>query len=205
MEEIRTARLILRPFRESDYDDLYEFLDQLRDDEFEGYPGLTYENGREHLRYRLESEAFRAMALADSGKVIGNVYCGKRDFDAREVGYIVNRRYRRKGYAAEALSVVVAQAFREGAHRVYAECDPRNTASWRLLERVGLRREAHFRQSIFFRRDADGDPVWKDTYVYAALKGEWDAETWAAGPRWDGPRNVIWEGSRCTLASRTSA
>ena len=37
MEEIVTERLVLRPFRESDYDDLYEFLSQLRDDEFEGY------------------------------------------------------------------------------------------------------------------------------------------------------------------------
>ena len=45
MKEIRTQRLILRPFRESDYDDLFEFLSQLENDEFEGYPGITYENG----------------------------------------------------------------------------------------------------------------------------------------------------------------
>ena len=48
-EEIKTARLLLRRFWESDYDDLFEFLSQLKDDEFEGYPGITYENGREHL------------------------------------------------------------------------------------------------------------------------------------------------------------
>lgn len=45
MGEIRTNRLLLRPFRDTDYDDLFEFLAQLRDDEFEGYPGITYENG----------------------------------------------------------------------------------------------------------------------------------------------------------------
>ena len=45
MEKIDTERLILRPFAESNYDDLFEFLDQLKDDEFEGYPGITYENG----------------------------------------------------------------------------------------------------------------------------------------------------------------
>ena len=43
---IRTERLLLRRFRESDYDDLFEFLSQLEDDEFEGYPGITYENGK---------------------------------------------------------------------------------------------------------------------------------------------------------------
>lgn len=43
--KIETKRLILRPFEPSDYDDLYEFLSQLEKDEFEGYPGITYENG----------------------------------------------------------------------------------------------------------------------------------------------------------------
>jgi RimJ/RimL family protein N-acetyltransferase len=171
-ETIRTERLLLRPFRESDYDDLFEFLSQLADDEFEGYPGITYENGREHLKYRLGSEEFYAMELSESGKVIGNIYCGKRDFAAREVGYIVNNRYQKKGYAAEALSAVIAQAFREGAHRVYAECDPRNVPSWKLLEKAGLRREAQFRQNLWFHRDENGSPIWKDTLVYAILEDE---------------------------------
>lgn len=169
MKTIRTERLLLRPFQESDYDDLFEFLSQLRDDEFEGYPGITYENGREHLKYRLGSEEFYAIALSDSGKVIGNIYCGNRDFDSKEVGYIVNRDYRRRGYAEEALSAVIGNAFQAGAHRVFAECDPRNTASWRLLEKVGMRREAHFRKNIWFRKDENGNPIWKDTYVYANL------------------------------------
>ena len=45
MKEIITERLLLRPFQESDYGDLFEFLLQLKDDEFEGYPGITYKNG----------------------------------------------------------------------------------------------------------------------------------------------------------------
>ena len=172
MREIQTRRLVLRPFRETDYDDLFELLSQLEDDEFEGYPGITYENGREHLKYRLGSEEYYAIDLKDSGKVIGNIYCGNRDFAAKEVGYIVNRRYQHKGYAVEALSAVIAQAFREGAHRVYAECDPRNVPSWRLLEKVGLRREAHFSQNIWFQKNENSAPVWKDTLVYAILEDE---------------------------------
>ena len=172
MREIRTERLLLRPFRESDYDDLFEFLSQLEDDAFEGYPGITYENGREHMAYRLGSEEFYAIELVGAGKVIGNIYCGSRDFAAREVGYIVNRRYQRKGYAAEALTAVIAQAFRDGAHRIYAECDAKNTPSWKLLEKAGLRREACFRQNTWSRRDENGAPVWKDTLVYATLEDE---------------------------------
>ena len=166
---LETERLLLRPFREGDRADLYEFLSQLEHDEFEGYPGISYENCLEQLQTRLGSEEYFALELKESGKVVGNVYCGSRDFRAKEVGCIVNERFRRRGYAADALSAVVADAFRSGVHRVYAECDPRNERSWRLLECVGFRREAHLRQNIYFHVDAQGEPIWKDTYVYALL------------------------------------
>ena len=72
-EEIKTARLFLRRFRESDYDDLFEFLSQLEVDEFEGYPGITCENGKEHLKIRMGSDEYFAVELLSTGKVIGNV------------------------------------------------------------------------------------------------------------------------------------
>ena len=153
MNEIPTPRLILRPFRETDYDDLYEFLSQLREDAFEGYSGITCENGRKHLDERLGSEEYFAMELRKTGKVIGNIYCGKRDYEARELGFIVNKDKQRRGYALEALRAVIENAFQTGVHRLYAECDPRNTASWRLLEAAGLRREAHFRRNLYFHQD----------------------------------------------------
>ena len=104
--------------------------------------------------------------------MIGNVYCGIRDFSAREVGYIINKNDQRNGYAAEALSAVAAEAFQNGVHRICAECDPRNVPSWKLLEEVGFHREAHFRRNVFFHRDENGEPVWKDTFVYAMLDGD---------------------------------
>ena len=99
MATIETQRLILRSFEEKDYDDLYEFLSQRREAQFEAYPGITYENGREHLKYRLGSGDFFALELKQTGKVIGNVYYGARDFHAREIGYIVNQDHQRRGYA----------------------------------------------------------------------------------------------------------
>ena len=100
------------------------------------------------------------------------IYCGTRNYAAKVVGYIINKEYQRQGFAGEALSAVIHNAFREGVHRVYAECDPRNTASWKLLESLGFRREAHFRQNFYFWKDADGSPIWKDTYVYAILESD---------------------------------
>ena len=112
------------------------------------------------------------MELKESGKVIGNIYYGARDFQAREVGYIVNKNYQRKGYASEALKAVLAQGFANGLHRAYAACDPRNECSWALLEKCGFRREALLRQNIFFHMDENGKPQWQDTYVYALLAEE---------------------------------
>ena len=114
--------------------------------------------------------------MKENAKVVGNIYYGSRDYDAKEVGYIINKDYQRKGYAREALCAVVDHAFHSGAHRVYAECDPRNEASWQLLESAGFRREAHFRRNICFRKDASGKPIWKDTYVYALT--EEDIDPW---------------------------
>ena len=172
MKEIHTERLVLRKFRPCDYDDLFEFLHQLQDNEFEGYPEITYKRTKEHLEYRIETEEFFAVVLKETGKVIGNIYFGNREFNTKETGYIINKDYQRKGYALEALSAVISHAFSAGVHRIYAECDPRNECSWKLLEKAGFRREAHFRQNIYFLKDEHGNPIWKDTYVYAMTKDD---------------------------------
>jgi [ribosomal protein S5]-alanine N-acetyltransferase len=57
-----------------------------------------------------------------------------------------------------------------------ARCDPRNEASWKLLERIGFRREGHFRRFAFFRRDDTGKPLWHDAYEYAILDEDYDRE-----------------------------
>lgn len=167
MKKIETERLILRNFEESDYEDLFEFLAQRKEDDFEAYPDITYENGREHLAYRVHNDEFVAIQLKESGKIIGNVYVGNRDFEAKELGYIVNKNYQRQGYAKEAITAVLKEVFKTGTHRVFAECDPRNECSWRFLESLSFQREAFFKQNVYFKKDENGKPVWQDTYVYS--------------------------------------
>ena len=57
----------------------------------------------------------------------------------------------------------------EGIRPGVTERDPKNQDSWGLLERLGFRRKAHLRQNVYFWRDAEGNPIWKDTYTYALL------------------------------------
>lgn len=51
-------------------------------------------------------------------------------------------------------------------------CNPENTASWRLLERISMRREGYLKKSVFFKKTIDGKPIWQDTYQYAILAEE---------------------------------
>lgn len=89
-----------------------------------------------------------------------------------EVGYIFNPRHAGQGYAAEAVQAMLGWGFDGlGAHRIFARLDALNTASVKVVERLGLRREAHLRQNDRF------NGVWGDEYVYALLRAEWAART----------------------------
>ncbi|OQB23383.1 MAG: hypothetical protein BWY11_01988 [Firmicutes bacterium ADurb.Bin182] len=52
-------------------------------------------------------------------------------------------------------------------------CNPQNTASWKVLERLNMRREGHLLKNVWFKKDEQGNPVWLDTYLYAILRDEW--------------------------------
>ncbi len=167
---IQTQRLILRRFSKRDLQDLYEYLSDAEVVRFEPYKPMSMQQAAENLDWRISTEEMIAVELKDGGKMIGNVYLGKRDFDSLEIGFVFNRKYWGCGYAAESCKLLIDRAFSNGAHRIYAECDPCNTASWKLLEKLGFQREAHLRQNVYFWKDGQGKPIWKDTYVYAILR-----------------------------------
>ena len=167
-----TERLILRRYKKEDLQDLFEYLSDKDVVEYEPYKTMTFDEAKENLEWRIGTDEMIAVELKSSHKMIGNVYLGKRDFEALEIGYVFNRNYWGKGYAAESCEALIEQAFSNGVHRIYAECDPRNKNSWKLLEALGFRREAHFRKNVYFWKDENGKPIWKDTYIYAKLNDD---------------------------------
>lgn len=92
-----------------------------------------------------------------------------RNFEAKEIGYIINKDYQRKGYATEAIKAVLQYGFEHNVHRVFAECSPKNICSWKLLESLNFIREAHLRQNVYFKKDNEDNPIWQDTYIYGYL------------------------------------
>jgi len=86
-----------------------------------------------------------------------------------ELGWVLHPAHQGQGYATEAARALLHYAFATlQAHRVIATCQPENQPSYRVMEKIGMRREGHFRQCI-----DRGDGIWWDEYFYAMLREEW--------------------------------
>jgi [ribosomal protein S5]-alanine N-acetyltransferase len=173
MTKLHTDRLVVRRFRPDDWRDLLAYLSLPETYRFEPGEPIDAEQARALAVERSSGSAFWAVALREEPRVIGHLYLAPTEpaeLRTYELGYIFDPAYHGHGYATEAARALVDHAFAEmGAHRVIAQCDPANVASWRVLERIGFVREGHLRRNIFFRRDAAGRPIWQDTYEYGRV------------------------------------
>ncbi|WP_294404839.1 GNAT family N-acetyltransferase [uncultured Clostridium sp.] len=174
--KIETENLIVRNFELSDENDLCEYMLQRVNAEFERYEDFTAEKSRKEIEFRSGSDEFYAIELKSEHKVIRNIYLGKRDFNSRELGYVLNENYQNKGYGSESAEASVNYMFKHGVHRIFAECAPQNTPSWKVMEKIGLQREAHFKKNVSFRKDEKGCPIYWDTYVYARLNPSFESK-----------------------------
>ena len=164
---IITDRLILRRFSEKDLMDLFEYLSDSEVVKFEPYLPMTLEEVGAELNRRIQSDEMVAVELKSSSKLIGNIYLGKRENNALELGFVFNKDYWKQGFAKESCTDLIHEAFSDGTDRIFAECDPENRNSCQLLENLGFSCIAHLEKNVFFWRDANGEPIWKDTYVYS--------------------------------------
>lgn len=173
---IESDRIVVRRFGADDWADLHAYLSLAETYRFEPGGPIGVDEAKALAVQRASADDFFAVCLKATGRMVGHVYLGPaeaREFMTWELGYIFNPRYHNQGLCTEAARLVVAHAFDTlGAHRVVAYCDPLNVASWRVLEKLGLRREACFRRNAFFRRDEGGCPLWHDSLCYAVLADE---------------------------------
>ena len=154
-------------FSENDLLDLFEYLSDPEAVRFEPYRPMMLVEVREELEQRIALDEMVEVELKSSGKLIGNVYLGKTDNNALEIGFVFNKRYWNQGYARENCEASIQDAFSSGIAKIYAECDPDNQSSWKLLERLGFTREAHLIKNTWFWRDEQGEPILKVTYFYS--------------------------------------
>ena len=171
VRRIETPRLTLRRFTSADGPAVHRYMG---DPEVTRWlpEGRLDASGAHAFVNRNAGRRRRALAVVEraSGELVGHM-----DFHpwfgrgTHEIGWAIGRPHQRRGYATEAARALLTHAFETlGCHRVVATCQPENLASWRVMEKLGMRREAHFRQGLY--RDTG---EWWDEYFYALLAEEY--------------------------------
>lgn len=175
---IETQRLRLRPFTRGDVDAVFAYRQREDVAQFLFDGPMSHESVTEVVQMRVGQHEFAAEGdkiflaaeLKAPQRVIGEVSLILRDAPSRqaEIGYIFHPEVHGQGYATEAGRVLLQMGFEgAGMHRIYARCDARNDASRKVMERLGMRREAHFREHAFVKG------AWDEEFVYALLEAEW--------------------------------
>jgi [ribosomal protein S5]-alanine N-acetyltransferase len=173
---LETERLILRPLREGDLDDLFEYAQDPQVADFGMWqPYESYEACSAHLGQliSLYERFLKWWALEDkaTGKMIGRCELARYDDDDRkaEIGYALNRDFWRRGLMREAMRVVLSHGYNVlHLDRVSAVVLMDNVASIALLEQQGFKVEGTMRHYTYIRGKAD------DVLLYALLKDEWE-------------------------------
>jgi len=176
---LETDRLLLRPFREDDLDALHDIERRPEVTRFLYWGPRTLEEVREALGRRTamtsiakEGDAIRLAAdLRATGALVGDVNLQWHSEEHRqgEIGFVVHPDHQGRGYAVESARVMLALGFDElGLHRIVGRADGRNTASETVMQRLGMRREAHLVENEFVKGE------WTDEVIYALLDREWE-------------------------------
>ena len=175
---LRTERLLLRPFENGDIDAVFAMESREDVSRFLYNEPRSREECVERLARYVGNTALRdegdfldlAIVLRETNALIGKSFLAWRSTEHRlaEVGYGVHPDHQRQGFATEAARVMLALAFEEmGAHRVIGTLEARNTASARVLEHLGMRREALLVENEWVKGE------WQSELVYAMLENEY--------------------------------
>lgn len=178
---LRTDRLVLREFAADDWEALHAVESHPDVARYQSFAARTEEESRAYVLGAMADAAEEprrtwelAVVRAGDGRPIGRCGFGLTDDDGAQamLWYTLHPAEWGHGYATEAARALVDFGFRElGLHRVWADCDPANTASWRVLEKLGMRREGHLRENARIKGE------WVDSLIYAILAREWLAAT----------------------------
>ncbi|WNL47677.1 GNAT family protein [Dyella sp. BiH032] len=173
--ELQTPRLTLDALRSGDADALFAYRGDPVVSRYQGWQPVSRDEAADWIA-ALAAEPVpgrwwqRAIRLRESGELIGDLGLSLPEDEkgSVEFGVTLAPAHQGRGYAGEAVRTALGWAFARGANRATASVDPRNTACVALLCSLGMRQEAHFRESYWLRSE------WADDLVFALLAREWD-------------------------------
>lgn len=175
---LHTQRLLLRNFTNADKEIFIAYRNEPLVAKYQGWSlPYTEEKAQAFIDEMKDIHAPKqgqwlqlAIEVKESNKMIGDVaFCIKAD-DIRQavIGFTIASNYWKHGFATEALTSLIDYLFEDiQLHRIVADCDIENIGSWKTLEKIGFRREAHFVESFLM------DGVYTSEYHYGLLQREW--------------------------------
>jgi RimJ/RimL family protein N-acetyltransferase len=179
---IETERLLLRPFRTDDVEAFWAIHAYPEVVRYLYFDSPTREAARvmleqrvRHIQIAHEGDKL-LLALELDGTVIGDVSLTwlSSEHKQGEIGFALHPNHQGKGLAREAAEAMLRLGFEDlGLHRTFGRLDARNAASAKLLERLGMRREALMLENEFVKGE------WTDELLYAVLAREWAARNTA--------------------------
>ena len=170
-DRIETQRLRIRSFQPNDWQAVYDYTSDPDVMAYIPEGPFTPEQAKAFVADNMGERArFVAVLLKTDDMLVGHMefhpWFAPQTY---EIGWIFDRVYHGQGYATEAAMALLQYGFEAlHLHRIIATCQPENVASRRVMQKLGMRREAHFRKCI--RRPNDR---WWDEYFYALLEEEW--------------------------------
>ncbi len=158
--KIETGRLILRKLTLDDVSDIFEYASNHEVPEF--LPWEPHKTTEDTLAFiNLVEEEFKkfnsivlGIEIKENKKLIGTIAIRNWDKADRciDIGYVISKNYWNKGLTAEALKAVIEFGFEQlNANRIEAHCDEDNIASYRVMEKAGMKYEGTLRQKILIK------------------------------------------------------
>jgi RimJ/RimL family protein N-acetyltransferase len=172
-DQIETERLRIRPFRPDDWPAVHAYASDEATMHFLPEGVMSEEQVRAFIAEQSgdEARAFAVVLKPDDrpiGHLVFHSWYGPR---THEIGWVLRQDMRGKGYTTEGARALLRYGFETlGLHRIIATCQPENPASWRVMEKLGMRREQHGVKDSFH-----AELGWVDGYTYAILAEEWSA------------------------------
>jgi RimJ/RimL family protein N-acetyltransferase len=178
-DDLVTERLVLRALRPDDAETMFAYRSDPEIMRYQGWDPESLTDVHEFIAEHRLYDAYApgswrqfAIALRPDGAMIGDcgVHVPEDKPEQAEFGITLAPAFQRRGYASEALRVLLRLVFDTlGKHRVFASVDPRNLPSIALFERAGFRKEAHHIESLWLMGE------WVDDVILAMLAREWHA------------------------------
>lgn len=177
--ELESKRLIFRKYSNEDFQIFYDMLSNLENMKYRSSEPKNIKDVQEYINWGIKCAEQKpcvnyryAVVLKETGETIGSCELAFTDKDPAELAWELHRDYWRKGYGTEIGFTLLNLGFGKlGLRRIVADCNTLNQGSYKIMQKIGMRREAHYVKC--YRGNSALNHQWCDKYFYAILQEEW--------------------------------